>query len=551
MIILHNKIGTILKPLVIAIICLISILLFLSNSKHSNIKRNLKNIYKEKSDSFDKIFELRKFEEEENTNSKNYEKICKNSDDDLKEYFLTGNIKKIGEIDNYLIYDEIYKDEPYIESLINFINILVSNGSKEEKNKSLREEFFTYLKYNTKILIFLCFGILALPLWIVFGFCFCCNCCCCCCFKKETCKIPLFIVTLILYIFTFAISIYGIIESNSIFNGIANTECSIHTFLEQILDGETKQNNQNWAGFNNINEIFSELANQIKELRRTTLNYLYQKIDDINNKKMNFKNKMEESGNKLYSSSDSSLYSDVYSNIYSMDSRGISGTYVLDIIKMFGKKVTTDNINEEKYEPKNSTLDLWHNEYKLISTNADTYLEEAINDLNTISDINQDILENIEKGKENLNILIDFFNNVNKEINDILIESSEAFDKYFKKIMISFFSVLASISIILGVSITLLGFFSPTSSLDVYSYRKFFKCTINLLWNILCLSMFISFFIGSILLLFGAFGNDMVNAISVIIEKDNFGDSEESLINEQLGESKNYLDICVLMEMAV
>ena len=57
--------------------------------------------------------------------------------------------------------------------------------------------------------------------------------------------------------------------------------------------------------------------------------------------------------------------------------------------------------------------------------------------------------------------------------------------------------------------------------------------------------MIISFFIGSILLLFGAFGNDMVNAISVIIEKDNNGESGESLINEQLGESKKYLDICI------
>ena len=47
-------------------------------------------------------------------------------------------------------------------------------------------------------------------------------------------------------------------------------------------------------------------------------------------------------------------------------------------MKIFGRKA---DIDEEKYEPKNSILDTWHNEYKLISKNADIYLEESLNDL--------------------------------------------------------------------------------------------------------------------------------------------------------------------------
>ena len=116
---------------------------------------------------------------------------------------------------------------------------------------------------------------------------------------------------------------------------------------------------------------------------------LYQKIDNINNQKIDFKNKMEESGNEFYSYLENNIYTNIYSNEYDIDSRGISGRYVLDIVKMFGKKVT--DINEEKYEPKNSTLDLWHNEYKFISKNADDYFEETIKDLQIISNKSENL----------------------------------------------------------------------------------------------------------------------------------------------------------------
>ena len=142
-------------------------------------------------------------------------------------------------------------------------------------------------------------------------------------------------------------------------------------------------------------------------MRKITLNDLNKKLGNIENKKISFKNKMKESGNAFYSSSDRTSYINLYSSDeYNINSRGISGKYVLDLVKIFGRKA---NIDEEKYEPKNSILDIWHNEYKLISKNADIYLEETLNDLATISDNNNiDIIESLEEGIENLNNYIIF-----------------------------------------------------------------------------------------------------------------------------------------------
>ena len=129
---------------------------------------------------------------------------------------------------------------------------------------------------------------------------------------------------------------------------------------------------------------------------------------------------------------------DLYcSDEYNINSRGITGKYVLDLVKIFGRKA---DIDEEKYEPKNSILDNWHNEYKLISKNADTYLEKTLNDLTILSDYNvKDIVESLEQGIENINILKDFFNDINIDIEDILINKSDLIDKSGKKLLKIFF----------------------------------------------------------------------------------------------------------------
>jgi hypothetical protein len=77
-------------------------------------------------------------------------------------------------------------------------------------------------------------------------------------------------------------------ESNKIFKGLANTECSLLKFLDQILDGEVKQDLPRWAGITGINDILSRLSGQINRLGQGTYTELQGKIRDTDTKKLLF-----------------------------------------------------------------------------------------------------------------------------------------------------------------------------------------------------------------------------------------------------------------------
>ena len=87
---------------------------------------------------------------------------------------------------------------------------------------------------------------------------------------------------------------------------------------------------------------------------------------------------------------------------------------------------------------KNSTLDLCHNEYKLISQKADDFFEEAVIDLQIISDKNQ----NFKKIIENMSILKKFFINFYENIEYSLIENSKFLNINGKTILNILFSFL-------------------------------------------------------------------------------------------------------------
>ena len=510
-------------------------------------EKALKKINLEKNNFFDNALKIRKFEEKQNENisSENSDKICANANEKLYEYYKTGTLENFGDIDSYLAYEN--KDKPYFKALLNIINHLISNNTKNAEKEiptDIKDNIITYSKYLIPILIFLVIGILTIPLWPVFLTCCCCNCCCCCCCKKPKCKIPFLIIAYIFYSISVAACIYGLIKSGSIITGLSNTECSFLNFREQILEGETKQTLPKWAGFKRIKEILSDIKYEIKDLRKITLNDLNKKLGNIENKKISFKNKMKESGNAFYSSSDRTSYINLYSSDeYNINSRGISGKYVLDLVKIFGRKA---NIDEEKYEPKNSILDIWHNEYKLISKNADIYLEETLNDLTTISDNNNiDIVESLEEGIENLNNYIIFFDKIKIGNNTKLINILDKADEYGKIALKSFFGFIALNLLILGFLIFCLCHCSGKTCFDCCFIRCICKSFPHIIWNILYLLMIIIFIIGVAFTLIGTIGNDSVSVISFIVSEENLGEEGESLIIDQLGLNKNYLNVCI------
>ena len=498
-------------------------------------QREFNKTYKEKSQLYDKIFESRNLQEivEENIYDKSFDKICAKGHKYLKEYYKTGNIDKIDGLDDKILtYDKKDKDKIHIKSLINIIKFLTNNENEKNKNllyiDSTKNDIKNYFKHNATALSFLVIGALTIPAWIIFVICslprF--NFSCCYFFKRKEFELPFFLSIEILYLLVFSLSLYGIIKSSFIFKGIADIECSIYKFFEQSLEGEDKEIYPKWIGLNKIIKTFSELYIQIDQLEKKTIIDLYQKIDNINNKKITFRNKMEESGNEFYSSPDSNIYINLYSNEYVIDSRGISGRYVLDIVKMFGKKVT--GISEEKYEPENSALDSWHNEYKLISKNADNYFEEAINDLKIISNKSK----NFEKIIENISILKDFFITIYKNIEYSLIDNSKFVQKYGKGLLIFFFSFLFFINLVIFILIC------------IYIVKYHFKRLIYIFANILYLLMIISFLLGNFFIFMGNLGNDIIIALSVVLDQDNFGGNGYNMF-DHLGEAKDYLNIFI------
>ena len=234
-----------LKPYHIILLACTLCPLLIINSNRLNEKRAKENLYKEKKKIFDKIISTRKLDEnleESPAEMSDIEQICERGSDDLKEYYVAGDLEKIGLKEESGIECE-EKNKEYFKSLINIIKIAVGDDGDDEKElrnlelsiDEIKEDLITYGKHMIPILIFLVIGILSLPGWLICCFCCCCNCCCCCCCKKPGCKIPCFIFTYIFYALSVAICLYGLTQANKIFVGLADTECSILRFFEQIL----------------------------------------------------------------------------------------------------------------------------------------------------------------------------------------------------------------------------------------------------------------------------------------------------------------------------
>ena len=128
----------------------------------------------------------------------------------------------------------------------------------------------TYGMHVLGIGVFLVIAILSIPGWFVCCSCCCCNCCCCCCCKKPSCKVPFFIITTVLYVLVAGVCVFGLIKSNYIFKGVADTECSILKFFNEIIKGETKEEKPKWIGIDGINDLLSQIQGRITTFRTST-----------------------------------------------------------------------------------------------------------------------------------------------------------------------------------------------------------------------------------------------------------------------------------------
>jgi hypothetical protein len=223
--------------------------LLMLNSKLVNEKRNQEKALRGTTE-ISEYFFGRNLDFKEDT-----DKICERGSKELKEYYSTGDPSKFG------IEEIKEEDRPeHIQALINIINEGTNGGD------GLQDNAITYAKHLIPVAFFFAVTILAIPGWIMCCSCCCCNCCCCCCCKNECCKLPFYIITNVMYAIVVAVSIYGLSQSNSIFVGLADTECSLLRFLGEIIDGETKSTTPKWGGIEKIKSLLQDTGKNIGEI---------------------------------------------------------------------------------------------------------------------------------------------------------------------------------------------------------------------------------------------------------------------------------------------
>ena len=532
--------------------CLLTTFMIL-NSNSVNEAKTLQKENERVNSLFSKIITLRKLDTpSEPVNHANSEAVCSLGSDDLNEYYKTGDPSKIG-LDNDGIKSED-KDKSYMKALRNIVKKLVDGDDSEDDESSgsrLRRlggvdqnDLIDYGKRILPMIVFFAFGVLGIFGWIICCFCCCCDCCCCCCCKKEGCKIPCFIFTYVFYALVVAVCIYGLTQSNKIFEGIANTECSILKLLEQVIDGEIKQTTPRWIGISGINRLLDNLKGQIILQKDSARNDLSANIGNINTKKSQFKTAMKdfdiyafnEVANRGYYTK---TFDDTgFSNIIYKDK-----TYVLDTIKYVGHR--DYNIEDSDY-PNPSFLYFLNQEYSEVARITDGYVETTRLSFENILNTKIDkVTGSLDKAKNTLNKLKKPFDKINNKIGDKISDYSKQIDDKGKLGVKLVFGVLMIMNVALGVLVIFIGLCSMKSCKDCCFCRCLFKFCTHLLWNILALLMIISFIIGSILSLVGRIGGDAMELVSYTLSKENLNNDEDPFLIGQAKDVKNYLKICL------
>jgi len=448
------------------------------------------------------------------------DEICRKSSKNLKLYYITGNVKSIGINDDKKIEGE---DNPqYINALINIIS------GKEDSAKDDTKE---YVKHLIPVIILFSIAILSIFIWIIFIICCCFNCCFCCCCKKPMCKIPFFLIFMILYTLVLSLSIFELSQSNSIFVGLADTECSILKFIDEVLEGETKKEKPKWSGINEIKGLFQDTIIQIQSLTPENKNILSTEKDDASSAKDSFETALQYYSTNLLPSNNPD-----YKQLLNGEE------YYLDIIYNFGKFTKGNSETISSAEPPSSFVSKWYQEFKLVSENSEMQMGIALEKYGQLEESKDSAKSTLNEGISSIIDIEESFNDIKEQISGIIISYSGKIDQNGKIA----FKVILSIYMILDIAIT------TYICLLCFCSCKFFRkcgcllrCLLRLLlhifWNILAvLTIFVLFF-GSVFILFGTVGKDLISVVSFLVSDKNLNQEEPIFF----GQVKNYLSKCI------
>lgn len=532
----HKKIRSKLKYyLTFLLVCLLFLIVIL-NVNYINNKRKKEKLYQEKSNLFEKIILGRGLEGEgegEGDKSENKTEICNKTSDKLKNYYKTGDLSVMG-IDEHNITG---KDGEHIQALINIVKISfdknkTKNKEENDDDSSLLENLIIYGKHYLPLVIILGISILSLPGWLVCCILNCGNCCWCCCCKKPCCKIPSFVFSYIFYGICALICFYGLGKINTVFLNIADTECSILKFVEDVLNGETKENTPFWPGIDGIEEVLNKLSEKVKVMKPDTVNQLSNKQLNLISKKDIFENSLGDGSNLITQPcpTGSSPCQDYFVEINSK-------TYQLDLANKFG---TFDSDTKEA-SPENSICYLWKNEYSSEALNSKKNFMDTIQSFNIILNDNS-VSQSFDGSKESMNGLNNSFDIIKEKLAGKIIKYGDDLDNYGRIAFKLLFTILILMDAGIAAFLLLLCFCSGKICNCCCCARCFCKFFIHILWNFMAIFMVALFMIGSIFTIIGKIGEDMTSVISYLASEENLGEDNNSTI--LFGDVKQYLNKC-------
>ena len=451
-------------------------------------------------------------------------KICDKISTKLEKYFKTGDKSELGlEEDNTEEYGQYY-----IKALINIVKHYYEEKEKKQTSNTrildgddgstgYMKNLFKYAYHILPLLVVFGIGVLSLVGWLI---CCCCTCykCKCCVCKKPKCKTPSTVLAIIFYAIVALISFYALTEQSKIFSGLADTECSVLKFTDEVLYGENIKYPPYWAGIDKIDGLLNEIKEKTMELKSqeilTQLNGV--KADAIGT----------DGSGGLKGIFEGNLRN--AKNIYTSGNYIIDG-YQLDIARQFG-----DESNP------NSVYSLWMNEYDSIYTNSKQEMEDASEYFRNI--FNNLLYNKFDTGKEKIQQLKKDFLSLKKLIADEIIDKADDVDKKGKLVYTLFFIFLMLLCAAIVVFMLLLCCCSGELCTNLSCCQCFCKFFLHFFWNLMAFIMFILFMGGSMFTISGTTGGDLVKVVSYLVSEDNLGPDKDTII---LGKVKQYLNQCL------
>ena len=451
-------------------------------------------------------------------------KICDKISTKLEKYFKTGDKSELGlEEDNTEEYGQYY-----IKALINIVKHYYEEKEKKQTSNTrildgddgstgYMKNLFKYAYHILPLLVVFGIGVLSLVGWLI---CCCCTCykCKCCVCKKPKCKTPSTVLAIIFYAIVALISFYALTEQSKIFSGLADTECSVLKFTDEVLYGENIKYPPYWAGIEKITSLLSEIKEKTTQLKVGNI------LDEFNNKikivngdgtdiglKKEFENKLDEAKTTIFTNGN-------YKN----------GDYQLDIAYQFGEE-------DDDY----SVYKLWKKEYGSITTHSNPAMEAASLYFDDI--FQSDYSDKFDESVEKIQQLEKDFLSLKKLIADEIMDKADDVDKKGKLVYTLFFIFLMILCAAIVVFMLLLCCCSGELCTNLSCCQCFCKFFLHFSWNLMAFIMFVLFMGGSMFTISGTTGGDLVKVVSYLISEDNLGPGKDTII---LGKVKQYLNQC-------